>query len=170
VRQTDVTAALQDFAGRTVAYNSTDSQSGYNSLRALIAPLAIQGRFFGAHVETGGHLRSIDSVREGQADMAAIDCVTLAGVTRYQPERLQGLAIWGETAAYPGLPLVTSATTPAREVSHLRESLAQISSEAAYRNICEPLLIEGFEVLSATDYAPCLTLRDQALAVGVETL
>ena len=170
VRQADATNPLQNFAGRTVAYNSQDSQSGYNSLRALIAPLARQGRFFGSHVESGGHLRSIDSVREGDADIAAIDCVTLAGVARYQPEKLTGLHVWGETAAYPGLPLVTSASTPAQEVAILREALADISSEPAYRSVCEPLLIDGFAVLGAADYQPCLAMREQALALGVEAL
>lgn len=170
VRQADAKASLQEFAGRTVAYNATDSQSGFNSLRSLIAPLAQQGRFFGHHIETGGHLRSIDSVREGHADIAAIDCVTLAGVLQDQPEQLNGVVVWGETAAYTGLPLITSASTPANEVALLREVLEQISRAPQWRSICEPLLIEGFVPLNTRDYQVCIDMRDQARALGVETL
>ena len=170
VRQADAALALSAFAGRTVAFNSQDSQSGYNSLRALVAPLAQHGHFFGQQVPTGGHLLSIDAVREGQADMAAIDCVTLAGVARYQPEKLEGLHVWGETAAYPGLPLITSASTSAQEVAILREALAHISTHASYRQVCEPLLIQGFEALNYADYQVCTDMREQALALGVESL
>ncbi|CNH25491.1 ABC-type phosphate/phosphonate transport system%2Cperiplasmic component [Yersinia intermedia] len=46
VRADEKGQQLADFRHRVVAYNSTDSQSGYNALRALIAPLAINGRFF----------------------------------------------------------------------------------------------------------------------------
>jgi len=38
VRAEDRNQSLADFRGGTVAYNSTDSQSGYNSLRAMVAP------------------------------------------------------------------------------------------------------------------------------------
>ncbi len=47
--------SLAELKGATVAFNSTDSQSGYNALRFLVAPLAKDGRFFGKTVETGGH-------------------------------------------------------------------------------------------------------------------
>ena len=43
-RQEHRELAPQDFAGLRAAYNSTDSQSGYNALRALVAPWAQQGR------------------------------------------------------------------------------------------------------------------------------
>src|SRR5262245_43660702 len=41
--------------GARCAVNGTDSQSGYNALRALVAPLADGGRFFGRVAVSGSH-------------------------------------------------------------------------------------------------------------------
>ena len=45
--------ALADLRGRRVALNADDSQSGRNALRAAVAPLAHDGRFFGGSILTG---------------------------------------------------------------------------------------------------------------------
>ena len=79
LRADDPSVALADLRGRRVAFNGTDSQSGYNRLRALVAPLARDGHFFGSRLETGAHAESLKSVQDGKADVAAIDCVSLAG-------------------------------------------------------------------------------------------
>ncbi|MBC7682504.1 MAG: PhnD/SsuA/transferrin family substrate-binding protein, partial [Ferruginibacter sp.] len=84
-RSADAGLPLAGFRGRTVAYNSEDSQSGYNSLRALVAPLARNGTFFGHAVVTGSHRASVETLRSGQVDLAAIDCVTLALLRRDHP-------------------------------------------------------------------------------------
>lgn len=91
VRDRDPARAVADLRGRRAAFNERDSQSGYNALRALAAPLAEAGRFFGSTVETGAHRRSLDLVRTGAADVAAVDCVTLALLRRDEPERVAGL-------------------------------------------------------------------------------
>lgn len=170
VRQADAKAPLQRFAGATVAYNSTDSQSGYNSLRALVAPHANKGRFFENRVETGAHRLSIDCVRQGQADIAAIDCVTLAGIARDHPEKMQGLCVWGQTDAYPGLPLITSASTPPQQVESLRQALCAICQNPAYRALTAPLFIQGFQAMRLQDYQPCSNMHADALNWGLSAL
>src|SRR5579871_4250160 len=45
--------SLADLRGKRVAFNTPDSQSGMNALRALVAPLAGGKRFFGDVIETG---------------------------------------------------------------------------------------------------------------------
>ena len=104
VREEEPGERLEDFRDRVAAYNSQDSQSGYNSLRALIAPLARQGRFFRQAIASGAHYRSLAMIRAGQADIAAIDCVSFALLKRAQPQAVTGLKIIGRTAAAPGLP------------------------------------------------------------------
>jgi ABC-type phosphate/phosphonate transport system substrate-binding protein len=76
--------SLAELKGATVAFNSTDSQSGYNALRFLVAPLAKGGRFFGKTMETGGHALSLAAVAAGEADVAAVDCVSYALFQRYR--------------------------------------------------------------------------------------
>src|SRR5471032_2105285 len=170
VRDEDRLASLSDFRGRRAAFNSTDSQSGYNSLRALVAPLAEKGQFFGLAVESGGHRQSLELVRQGQADIAAIDCVTLELLRRYQPQELEGLCIIGETAATPGLPLIASASTPPETLSLLRLALLETVAHPPNEALCERLLIHHFSVLPREEYQVIQQMKEQARQRGVTGL
>jgi len=167
VRAEDSHATLADFRGRTVAFNSTDSQSGFNSLRALIAPLAENGNFFGDKLETGGHRYSLAAVQHGRADIAAIDCVTLELLRRYVPQEVEGLSIIGETAAAPGLPLITSASSSPEVLTALRQAVAQTIADPNNQGLCEKLLINGFTVLPREEYQVIHQMKDAALQLGV---
>ena len=162
--------ALPDFRGGTVAYNSTDSQSGYNSLRAMVAPLAEGGRFFARAVASGGHRQSLEMVRDGLADLAAVDCVSLAGFQAYLPEICHGLCVVGESAPYPGLPLITSAETSDADVAALRAALGQAVQSTALAPTLRALFICGFEAVDLAAYQVCLDMQDQALALGYPSL
>ena len=151
-RSADAGLPLAGFEGRTVAYNSEDSQSGYNSLRALVAPLARNGRFFGHAVVTGSHHASVDSVRNGQADVAAIDCVTLALLQRDDPAAMRGIQACGHTASAPGLPLITSLQTSAQVVLALRQALCDAMHAKVLAEARTALLIQGFAEPLLSDY------------------
>ncbi|MEO6624874.1 MAG: PhnD/SsuA/transferrin family substrate-binding protein, partial [Burkholderiaceae bacterium] len=131
VRADDSSADMEDLRGRRVAFNGTESQSGYNSLRALVAPLARNGQFFGARLQTGAHVESVKAVRDGKADVASIDCVSLAGFRRYAPDVVQDVRVLTETAAYPGLPLITAAGTDKPTLAVLRLVMAQLTHDPA---------------------------------------
>jgi ABC-type phosphate/phosphonate transport system substrate-binding protein len=153
-----------------VAFNSTDSQSGFNSLRALIAPLAEKGQFFGDKCQTGGHRYSLAAVQQGRADIAAIDCVTLELLRRYHPQEVAGLSVIGETAAAPGLPLITSSTTSAERLSLLRQAIAETLAAPENQALCERLLITGFSVLPREEYQVIEQMKQAALQHGVSQL
>lgn len=168
VRDGDPVTNLAGLRGRRVAFNSRDSQSGYNSLRALVAPLAEGGRFFGSAVETGAHRRSLVAIRAGEADVAAIDAVTLALLAAAYPAELNGLRSIGHTTAAPGLPIITSAATADRDVTILREVLA---------SACRPdtpaaaaLRLDGIEVLPPDAYGVVLAMEAEAVANGYPDL
>jgi len=168
VRAGDPAQTLEDLRGRRVAINGTDSQSGCNSLRALVAPLARQGRFFGSSHVSGAHHLSVLAVRDGLADVAAIDCVSLAGFRRHRPDIAAGTRVLDQTAAYPGLPLITSNTTPPSTVAALRAALAGVAQAPALARVREALFIRAFEPLSATHYQVCRDMRAVADTAGVE--
>lgn len=170
VRADDPATSIEAFRGRTVAFNGTDSQSGYNALRALVAPLAVDGRFFGQALEVGYHLSAAEAVRDARADIACIDCVSLAGFRRYLPEAVRGLRVLAETDDFTGLPLITSLQTDAATLEQLRRSLAQTIADPAQRPVCAALLLEGFVPLGWEAYAKHRAMREQALASGVHTL
>jgi len=170
VRADDPAVALEDLRGRAVGYNGTDSQSGYNALRALVAPLAVRGRFFGPAFESGAHRRSLDFVRDGHADVAAIDCVSFALLRRYEPAAVEGLRVLARTDLSPGLPLITARATSGPDLERIRHALERAVFEPDLAEAREALLIAGFERLSRADYAATATMRDAAIATGYPEL
>jgi ABC-type phosphate/phosphonate transport system substrate-binding protein len=149
VRQDEPGRRIEDFRGRIAAINDRQSHSGCRALRALVAPLAQDGCFFAREVESGSHRASLEWLRGGRADVAAIDCVSLAGFRRRAPELLAGLRVIGSTARAPGLPLVTSAHAPAAELRAMRRALEGACNNPRLANAREELFIRGFEALPA---------------------
>ncbi len=162
--------ALEDFRDQRVAFNSTDSQSGYNALRALIAPLARQGRFFSQALATGGHRLSVQAVRDGRADLAAIDCVTWALLQTHDLPATEGLCAIGHSAPYPGLPLITSLHTPPEQVQALRHCLQGLVIAPAAAQALGQLRIAGFETPDLAVYQRCLEMEMSAIACGYPQL
>lgn len=169
-RAADPASTLADFRHRVAAYNSTDSQSGYRSLRDRVAPLAVGGQFFARAIPSGAHIASLALVRGGQADIAAIDCISYAQFQRYQPEVLDGIRILGRTASAPGTALVTALGTPPALLALLRESLHQAMADPALAATRAALLLGGFKVVDAAAYAGMQAMDRQAAALGLERL
>ncbi|TDJ31213.1 MAG: phosphate ABC transporter substrate-binding protein, partial [Gammaproteobacteria bacterium] len=67
-----------EMRGTIAAINGSQSHSGMNSLRQLVASRHKNGRFFHKVVISGAHVNSLEMLRCGEADVAAIDCVTHA--------------------------------------------------------------------------------------------
>ena len=169
-RQEHAHMALEDFRARRVAFNSPDSQSGYNALRALVAPLAVQGHFFQQALATGGHRLSVDAVREGRADLAAIDCVTWALLQKYAPQTTVGLQSIGFSAPYPGLPLITALQTSAQALQAMRAGLQSLMATPAAANTLAQLLISGFETPDLAVYQRCREMEVSAVESGYPQL
>ncbi|KGD75975.1 phosphate/phosphite/phosphonate ABC transporter substrate-binding protein [Pantoea vagans] len=163
----DKQATLADFNGQRAVANSPDSQSGYNALRFVAA---LQGITFSQLMLSGGHRQSLAALRDSQADIAAIDCVSWALLARYAPDELRGLHIIGETPAAPGLPLITAASTSAARLATLRTALHQLVSDPAWRGVCNDNLISGFSSVQRDDYQDVLGWEQQAAALGVTRL
>ena len=169
-RTEDAGRSLADFRGLRVAFNSDDSQSGSNALRAAVAPLARNSRFFGEVIATGGHAASMAAVQQGRADIAAIDCVTLDGLRRNMPQTAAGLSTIGQTQAYPGLPLITGQSTSAADLRALQAVLAALVRDPAAADALAALGITGFQTLPLDTYQVCIDMRLQAQALGYAEL
>jgi ABC-type phosphate/phosphonate transport system substrate-binding protein len=103
---------VEAMRGSRFALNGFDSNSGMNLPRRLLAPLAGGRAFFSSVVVSGGHLRSMEMVAAGEADAAAIDCVTFGFCALYRPELAAALRVLAETPASPAIPFITAAATP----------------------------------------------------------
>ncbi|WP_414163957.1 phosphate/phosphite/phosphonate ABC transporter substrate-binding protein [Superficieibacter sp. BNK-5] len=151
-RREDQNKTLADFFGRRAACNAVDSQSGFNALRKMVTPLSQEGAFFSRVVISGSHQQSLVEIVDQRADLAAIDCVTLALLRRAEPQRMRELAVIGYTPSTPGLPLITAAQTPRETVQSLREVLHTLVTSARYAEICASTLIAGFSELPRDAY------------------
>jgi ABC-type phosphate/phosphonate transport system substrate-binding protein len=168
VRGSEPLTAIADLRGRRAAYNSRDSQSGYNAFRLLVAPHADDGRFFSAVVATGSHRGSLAAVRSGEADVAAIDAVTLALLRARYPEEIDGLRVLGYTEPAAGLPLITSRLTDDDDVRRLRQACADACDPA--QPTSPALLLDGVAVLGEDAYRPIALMRARAEALGYPEL
>jgi ABC-type phosphate/phosphonate transport system substrate-binding protein len=153
---------LQEFQGKVAAFNGRDSMSGMLALKVMFSPFAEAGQFFARAIETGGHLASLAALQRGEADVAAIDCVTVAYARRCRPQTLAGLVEVGRSPQVPGLPFITIAG----DVERLRLALADVFADAALRGFRDALLLDSFSVLSAADYAVIPWLVAEVEAAG----
>jgi ABC-type phosphate/phosphonate transport system substrate-binding protein len=167
-RAVDGVSALAEARGLTAAANSADSNSGMNVLRHAVAPLAREGRFFGKVKWTGAHVASLRAVREGEADIAAIDCVTFGYLKQESPDSVQGIKVLQYSASSPGLPLVTAHSVPASLQERLRAAL--VSPGAQLRAHMAALHIKAFEHRPDADYSRIQRLEAEAVAAGYATL
>jgi ABC-type phosphate/phosphonate transport system substrate-binding protein len=153
---------LPAFRGAVAAFNSRDSMSGMLALKAMFAPFAQEGAFFSRAVETGGHLVSLASLQEGKADVAAIDCVTVAYVRRYRPQALAGLVEVGRSPPVPGLPYVTAGGN----IDRLRHALIEVFADDSLAETRQALLLDGLSILSEADYAVIPRMESAMEAAG----
>jgi ABC-type phosphate/phosphonate transport system substrate-binding protein len=161
-------ATLESFRGSTAAFNQTDSNSGFNVLRHAVAPLARGGRFFASSLQTNSHIASLQAVAERRADLAAIDCVTLAFVLDERPALAHAVKQIGWTEASPGLPLIASKAVPADRIATLRRALKEALAMQPER--ARRLRLKGFETLSMADYERITRLESEAIELGYTRL
>ncbi len=163
-------AALADLAGAVCAVNEPDSHSGMNSLRALVAPLAGGVPFFGSVVWTGAHRASLELLARGEADVAAIDCVSLALFERALPHLVAQVRAIDITAACPGLPIITRAGASRDQIEAMRAALADVMADPELAGARDALLLDGFELLGPEVYARVDELEAGAARLGYPQL
>ena len=169
-REASRVTALEELRGAVCAFNSRDSQSGYNALRAALAPIARGGRFLARTVETGGHAASMEAVRCGRADVCAVDCVTWALHARHRPSALVGLEVIRYTEPAPGLPFVTAGDVSDATFASIREALGRAFVRPDLAETRDALLISGLSILPADAYEPLLAMERAAAASGYPDL
>lgn len=149
VRRDDPAETVEALSGRVAAVNDRQSQSGWRAIgMAGVAPGAVR--------ETGAHRASALAVADGQADFAAIDCVSWAHFETVEQAAATRLRHVAATPSAPALPFVTRGDAPDALVATLRETLTDTLHENAGADWRRTLRLSGVESLSDADYAPLL--------------
>ena len=143
---------LEDLRGGVCALNGWNSHSGMSALRALIAPLSRDVRFFARIEVSRSHRASLAMVARGEADVAAIDCVVHALVARHRPAALAGIRPLGQTPNAPAPPFVTRAGTAEGMVERLQTALVRAFDDPALEAARADLLLLGIETLPLAAY------------------
>ncbi|HET7717178.1 MAG TPA: PhnD/SsuA/transferrin family substrate-binding protein [Bauldia sp.] len=157
---------IGDLRGGVCAVNSFNSHSGANALRALVAPLARDGRFFRAVKVTGAHVRSLELLMSGRADVMAMDCVLHALLARHRPAALHGTRVIAATEAAPAPPLVTSAVAGRDRAARVREAVLAAMDDPEAVSAKAELLIDRLEVLPIARYARIVEIEGEAVRRG----
>ncbi len=147
VRRGDPRRDLAAFAGATAAVNCTGSHSGWVALAHSLATVGLPERCLARGILTGSHRASLAAVARGEADLAAVDCVTFALLGQNEPELVAGLRILAESEAAPALPYVTASGRSAAERAGLAAALAAAGDSGTLAAPRAALLIDGFVVV-----------------------
>lgn len=159
-------AGLADFAGRRAAVNAADSQSGCHALRHAVRDLVEDGRFFASVVVTGRHRASMQAVAAGDADLCAIDGVTLALLRQTEPDLVARLRVLASSASAPALPYITRRDIGDDDLQRLRAGLARACGDPALVAVRQELLLAGVAVLPLSAYDRIPAMESAAAAAG----
>lgn len=170
VRAGDAASSLAAMRGRRCAVNELDSNSGMNLLRAALAPLAAGTRFFSSVKVTGSHRRSLEAIVAGEADVAAVDCVTFAHFQALDPALTSGVRVLSWTPPSPCLPFVTTRSTSSDTFRALRSALAAVAADPALAPVRRRLLLGGVDLAPDVTLARVLKLEGAAVELGYQRI
>lgn len=170
VREQSRAGALEELRGGVCVVNGTDSHSGYNVLRGMLAPLSCGRAFFARVLESGSHAASLRQVGEGQADVCAVDCVTHALLSLHAPAMLAGTRVLGFSASAPGLPYVSSGLVSEQEADTIRQALDMAMADPSLSDARAALLIDGIAHLPEKAYDEITDMETTSRGMGYPAL
>ena len=139
---------LANFAGAKPAVNALDSMSGNLALKLCFKDSLHEREFFQPPFVTGSHINSLAAVREGKADLCAIDAVCVALAKKYRPQDLEGLVEVMRSPQVLCLPYITRAGN----IGSLREALLKTFQDPQLAAARSGLLLSGISILSDDAY------------------
>lgn len=159
-----------EMRGAVCVVNGPESHSGMSSLRALVAPASRGGRFFSEVKVSGSHAASLETIRRGAAEVAAIDCVTYALLESYRPAALAGTRRLGTTYRAPGIPYVTRAMIDDDTVARMRAAVYRSFAEPGLAGARHALYLKDVETVPRKDYRRIVDFQDFAARHGYPEL
>lgn len=163
--------ALAGCRNRRAVFNTPDSMSGLLALRhaASIEMRRSGGAadepFFATALPSGGHVRSLEALAAGEADIAAIDAVTMALVRRTRSDLASAVRVVGYTQPVPGLPYITSLRTPEKTVLRLRAALREAMQDPGLAQPRAELMLAGICFPEPERYNLILELEAEAASL-----
>lgn len=157
---------VHHMAGTRAAINGPESHSGMSALRHLISQRHGQGDYFTQLEVSGSHINSLQLIRQGKVDVAAIDSVTLALLAAHNPEACKDIKVLGTTYAAPAPPYVVRVSMSADDVARVQQALLDTFDDPDLAQCRRDLLLERVTPASQDDYWLLEAFHDHALKRG----
>ncbi len=148
--------------GSRAAINDDESMTGRHLLGDLVAGVGGAAGFFSEVQVTGSHAQSLARVASGDADVAAIDCVTFAHLQRSAPELVAETRVLLHTRETPALPFVLSAAQSEETATRVSRALAEAVADPATADARHTLALVGLETLDPAAYDVTLGVAARA--------
>ncbi len=161
---------VRDMHGAVAVINGPESHSGMSALRHLVSGRHVDGHFFAGVKISGSHLASLEMIRQREADVAAIDSVTLALIQRHLDGAMCGVRILGQTYRAPAPPYVVRVSIPADEIEKVRAALVETFDDRSLADCRETLLLNGVTLATQEDYWVLDAFKDHAGSLGYPVL
>jgi ABC-type phosphate/phosphonate transport system substrate-binding protein len=161
---------LRELRGCRCVVNGADSNTGWNLFRAAVAALEVKGPFFSEVRIVGSHASSLAEVAARRADVAAIDCVTHAYLSRFSRGIVARTRIVGVTAASPALPVITGGGRPDAVVGALTSALSTVADDPDLATTRDTLGLTGFVPATRATYDVVRNLERFAIDRGYPRL
>ncbi|MEO9903362.1 PhnD/SsuA/transferrin family substrate-binding protein [Nisaea sp.] len=162
--------SIEALEGARLAYNGALSQSGMSAFRALLAAHGIKPDFFGDAVWSHGHRASVSMVTSGEADTAAIDCVTWALLQKHAPKECNAVEVLARTPDAPGLPYAVPINVNDQTVAAYQRGVKRALADPTAQSARDALLIDGFSSLTDADYGEIDAMETRARERGLPSL
>ena len=152
VREDLEASSVGDLRGMRLAANGLDSWSGYHVWRRILGGTGEIDEVFGPVVFSGSHRASVRSLRDGRADVCAVDCISHALLGARLPDELAGTRVLGRSPPQLALPFVTGAATSEEELAQIRDGLFAALADPGLAQARAALLLTGATELTEAHY------------------
>ena len=153
--------------GKRAVINGDDSYSGCLALKCFVADNGSGESPFASVLVSGGHRASLCAVASGNADIAAIDCISWHLAKQCEPA-IKSLKVIAHTESRPGLPLITYRNASVQEISVMRDALT-IAVDDVDEESRAMLGIRGFVPRDEEDYTPIAKDLERCGSISLST-
>ncbi|MCA8968839.1 MAG: PhnD/SsuA/transferrin family substrate-binding protein [Planctomycetes bacterium] len=151
VRAESAAHALEDLRGAVWGYNDECSLSGYFATKQHLQECRLDG-LFGRDVCTGSHAASLEAIRTGAIDCAAIDSNVLALACRADPvwgTRLRRIVSFGP---FPIQPIIVRRAPDLPTAAEIADALDTLCADPGTRDQFATFGVRGFADVAESDY------------------
>jgi len=138
--------------GSNWCFNDMNSLSGRLIVLQQLKKIGESTSYFKTCINSGGHLNSIELIKNGTADTAAIDCQVLSILREQFPERIAHLRVVDTLGPYSIQPVVVASYLPAEIKEMLLQAFISMGSDEDFKKHMDIAQFHEFVRMEDSDY------------------